>query len=479
MKKWLFDILKDNTLVDNQIYQIDNGVFTNNRFEQPIQLYRRESGQWNFSYNNENAIWYFLNQTNREIQKLFETNKQKALVLFHNRDYEHNSDDNFIEVNGIDCMNFSLRTGNIIGYLKKGDYAIKISSRFGDNFLKYIISYADGFLEIENYGGSEREQGYEWLLIYLWKTKVRKAFRLGLPKKYQTKNQELTRLRGNLNPVHYFTTGKEVGMYDCEYREHSYNNEATRLIAATFKKIGKHEFLNDCTLIKNAFYTAIEGYKLTRDDLYRTKHFTNPFYKDYNEVIDLSKLILRDQLSDFGEQSDTSAFFFDVSMLFEYFVRKLLKRAGYLLSSKFENSAEIPTGAYAYKRKLEPDIVINYKGKGFVFDVKYKSFDFRYGVSREDLFQLHTYAGQYGNEMEIKACGFIYPISIERWKKNTIHTETSIIKDTIKIIENEIEFYILFLLVPDNKNIDYHNLFEANIKIFIDQINLVTTKFDV
>ena len=31
----------------------------------------------------------------------------------------------------------------------------------------------------------------------------------------------------------------------------------------------------------------------------------------------------------------------------------------------------------------------------YVFDVKYKAFDTVYGVKREDLFQLHTYIGQY------------------------------------------------------------------------------------
>lgn len=473
MNKWLYDILKDNTLVDNQIYQVDDGVFNNYRLPEPLILERRLSYR-RHPRDYEEDIWLFLNETNREIQKLFLANKDKALVLFHNRDYEHNSDDSFIEVNGIDCMNFTLKTGNIIGYLKKGDYAIKISSRFGDNFLKFIISDADGFWEIENYGGSEKEQGYEWLLIYLWKTKVRKAYRLGLPKQYQTYRQKLTRLRGNLNPVHYFTTGKEIGVYDCEYREYSYNNEATRLIAATFQKIGKHEFLNDCTLMKNAFYTAIEGHKLSRADLYRTKHFTNPFYKDYNEVIDLSKLIIRDQLSDFGEQSDTSAFFFDVSMLFEYFVRKLLKRAGYLLNSKFENRAEIPTGSLTYKRKLEPDILINHKGRGFVFDVKYKSFDFVYGVSREDLFQLHTYVGQYGNDIEIKACGFIYPISAKRWDEKANDLELPFIKNKLKVLSLEIDFYVLFIVVPENHNENYHNNFKINNESFINAINQIT-----
>ena len=115
MSKWLCNILKDSTLVDNQIYHVDEGIFNNKRLQQPIDLNRRESGQRYHSYNNEQAIWHFLNQTNREIQNLFQTNKQKSLVLFRNRDYEHNSEDNFIEVNGIDCVNFTLKTGNIIG----------------------------------------------------------------------------------------------------------------------------------------------------------------------------------------------------------------------------------------------------------------------------------------------------------------------------------------------------------------------------
>ncbi len=474
MSKWLCNILKDSTLVDNQIYHVDEGIFNNKRLQQPIDLNRRESGQRYHSYNNEQAIWHFLNQTNREIQNLFQTNKQKSLVLFRNRDYEHNSEDNFIEVNGIDCVNFTLKTGNIIGYLKKGEYAIKISSRFGDNFLKYIISDADGFWEIENYGGSDKEEGYEWLLIYLWKTKVRKAFRLGLPKKYKTQKQVLTRLRGSLNPIHYFTIGKRTGIYDCEYREHSYNNEATRLIAATFEKIGTHEFLKDSTLLKNAFYTAVEGNRFNHAELYKTKHFTNPFYKDYNEVIDLSKLILRDQLSDFGEKSDTSAFFFDVSMLFEYFVRKLLKRAGYYLDSKYENRPEIPTGSYSYKRKLEPDIVFSHKGKKFVFDVKYKSFDFVYGVSREDLFQLHTYVGQFGNETEIKACGFIYPITAKRWQENAKNTEIPCVKNKMRVWGNEIEFYTLFIIVPENQNENYRLEFMNKNEVFISTINEIT-----
>lgn len=472
MDKWLFDILKDNTLVDNQIYKVDDKIFTNKRLPQPIPL--TEKGKRYNAANNLPALWRFLNETCREIQKQLFTNKLKSLVLFNSKDYEHNSDDNFFEINGIDCMNFTLKTGNIIGYVKKGDYAIKICSRFGDNFLKYIISDADGFLEIENLGGTNEKDGYEWLLIYLWKTKIRKAYRLGIPKQYTTVKEKSSRVRGNLDPIHYFTVGRGIGVYDCKYREHSYNNEVTRLIAETFRKIGNHEFLHDCNLIKNAFYIASEGNKLNKAELYRTKHFTNPFYKDYNDVIDLSKMILRDQLSDFGDESEASAFFFDVSMLFEYFIKKLLKRSGYVINSKYENRYTIPTGVDTYKRNLEPDIVFNHKGKAFVFDVKYKNFDFVYGAAREDLFQLHTYVGQYGNTLKVKACGFIYPISFDKWKNKKGNLETPVIKDKVRILDHEIDFYILFVIVPEENDPKYRESFEHNIKALIEQINLIT-----
>ena len=41
MNKWLYDILRDSTLVDNQVYQADNGIFKNSRL-QDFQLNKEE-----------------------------------------------------------------------------------------------------------------------------------------------------------------------------------------------------------------------------------------------------------------------------------------------------------------------------------------------------------------------------------------------------------------------------------------------------
>ena len=109
-----------------------------------------------------------------------------------------------------------------------------------------------------------------------------------------------------------------------------------------------------------------------------------------------------------------------------------------------------------------------------MFDVKYKSFDFKYGAAREDLFQLHTYIGQYGNTMDIKACGFIYPVSFRNWTKNISKSEEPVIKSSMKVLGTEIEFYILFLVVPDDQCDNYQVEFLKYNEAFLSAINKIT-----
>lgn len=471
MDKWLFDILKNNTLLDNQTYRVNDGVFSNYRLNKQIQLLAKTLGGHRKPWNDEDAIWSFLNTTCLNIQKALSENKDNSVVLFKNKEYEHNTDDSLINLQGINCRNFTLETGNLIGYIKENEFELKISSRFGDNFLKVIIADAEGFVEIDDYGGDKDGGGYEWLLIYLWKIKLKKAFRLGLPKLYKSHNEVLTKVKGRIDPMDYFMNGKS-GRYKCDYREQSYNNLPVKLIATALNKIKGNSFTTDIHSVKQAFNIATKGERVKPSALFKTPYFSNPFYSDYNSVIDLSKMILKDELADFGKKSDSNAFFFDISMLFEYYIRKLLLRKGHQLQSKFEKRKEIFTGAIgSYKRKLEPDIVIEHNQKIIVLDVKYKAYDFRYGVKREDLFQLHTYIGQYGNHSEIAGCGFIYPISRGKWGKETNCGKKYSISSDIHVMGKQIPFTIFFLVIPDNNSADYHTEFNKTQNIFINTIH--------
>lgn len=452
---WLFDILNNGTLADNQSYLADQGVFSNRRLE-PITLLSRETGQWNYAHNNESAIWHFLNRVSRDVEKSLSDNLADALVLFNDEHYEHNTDDGFIRVSGTDARNFTLSTGNLIGFVRDGEYSLKISSRFGDAFLRYIISDADGFLELEDFGGEGTDEGYEWLLAYLWNTKFKRAYRLGLPKAYETRRERVSSVRGSIDPVDYFSN-KTSGKYLCSYREHSYDSPATSLFLAAYEVVKGYSFCQGTRHIYNAFLSANQGLKRSRRELRDVRYYKNPYFNDYNVLIDLSKKVLEYQGADFDIENKSSAFFFDISMLFEYFIRKILARGGIRMLNKFGQRHEIPRGVCnGRKRKLEPDLVFENDGGLYVFDVKYKSYDHRYGVAREDLFQLHTYIGQYGNASTIKGCGFIYPVTEDNWERHCLGQTDGLISDVIMQHGKEIPFHVLFLKIPGNSATEFN-----------------------
>lgn len=456
MENWLSNIIKNGTLVDNQQYVVRDRVLLSTAYNFEIRLKERIGSQRKYDYRMNDKVWWFLLENTQAVNTQLTNSKESNITLFNEKEYEHNSDDNFLNVSGFNPYNFTAQSGNIIGYVKKDNYALKISSRFGDQFLKYIIADADGFLEIENYGGQENNEGFEWLLIYLWKIKLKKALRLGLPKQYVSKSRTLNKVKGNVHALEYFLT-KEQAKYKCTYREHSYNNPTVRLIASVFELLKGNSFVSDMHQIRGSFLIATEGVKTNRRELLATKNETNPFYQEYNEVIELSKRIIKNDVATFGELSDTSAFLFDVSMLFEYFIKKLLVRNGFKMLSKFNSALTIETGTY--QRKLQPDLLFEDDLGFYVFDVKYKSFDKRYGVKREDLFQLHTYIGQYGNDNKIKGCGFIYP---SREKENKIITRT------INMMGVNISFHICLLAIPDEKDgIQFNKLFKSKCEQFV------------
>lgn len=454
-------------MVDNQSYLAEQGTLTNRRLDAPISLCTRSKGKWASPNNDESSIWSFLNSVSRDVKKAL-SNMDDNLILFNDGDYEHNTDDNFISVAGTDARNFILTTGNLIGFVKRDDYSLKISSRFGDAFLQYIIADADGFLELENIGSEKHTAGYEWLLAYLWNIKFKRAYRLGLPKVYITKNDRISRVRGTIDIVDYFNN-KTSGKYLCSYREHSYDSPATSLFIKAYEAVEQYSFCQHTRGIYNAFLSANQGVKRSHQEILRTPHFTNPFYSDYNVLIDLSKHVISQHGSDFDSQNQSSAFFFDISMLFEYFIRKLLKRNGIDLMSKSERSNQIPTGAFGgYIRKLEPDLVFESQGGLYIFDVKYKSFDSKFGVKREDLFQLHTYIGQYSNRAVVKGCGFIYPISESRWNYLKLGKSDGLVSDIVQQHGNEIPFHILFLKIPDTSSPQFAQLMREQCNLFCE-----------
>lgn len=371
---------------------------------------------------------------------------KKNLYLF-GEDYEHNTDDGLFAVRGWDKDSLTIETGNLVGYVSTDKLKINISSRFGDDFLIYLLCYAEGMLEVPDKGTLANNGLIDWVIVFLWKMALKKAYRLGIPKLYVRQQEKRHSVKGNINILDYSIYKGIDGRYLCDFYQYDYDNPVTRLIAYTFTKIdGK--LLKDSLKLKNTFETCVGGKKATLSAYLNTPYITNPYYFEYNKVISLSKNILRKKIGGITDSSSiSSAFLFDMSMLFEYYIRKVLKNGELNLLPKNDKSMTISRGLGKNDdRHLYPDIIID-KGNNSIeiYDVKYKHFDNEYGVKREDLFQLHTYVLHLSTKYKIKKCGFIYP-KFDKGKTDKVNDKENIIKHPS--YENGIPFRVVFLNIP-------------------------------
>lgn len=467
MTKSLREILGDGTLVDNTHHQAVQGVLQSGWRQEKVEI---KEGR---GVNKPAAVWPFLQRAAN-----LQIDPASIVLRSPQADYEHNTDDSLMVLGGFDPLNFSLTTGNLIGSISSGDHTLRISSRFGDEFLRHIIADADGFAEIPDQGGTAKG-GYEWLLNYFWLIQLKKAFRLGLPKSYETRTECLTQVRGRMDPIDCHLNQSRA-RFACTYREHSYDNPATQLIARTLEHLDARSGVHGLHPLKQTFQTATGGRRHSLQTLLAAPPIRNPYYADYNQVMDLAKRILKGDLADVGHNNQTSALLFDVSMLFEYFIRKLLRKAGLRLHDKATSKWSISAGIPHARRALIPDLVFEHKGRTFVFDVKYKNFHFggrSPGVNREDIFQLHTYIGQATNHCDVGGCGLIYPVRESEWYNQNLAATGGILTSKIMQGGREIPFHVAFVMVPERGEISesewgqvFQERFRANLAGLLDRL---------
>ena len=416
-----------NQIKDNSTLEIDKWKIINQKkdsLDQEITFKRKEN---RYSKELYYALWRTADSLNKRVRdKDF---RHKYLINF-GEEFEFAEDLFFMEMvgNGFDgCCR--IRTGNLVGQIKircdqnpfVNNFTVQINSRFGISFLAYLIASSEGFLELEREGAISHDGMAKWLLIYLWKIKLLSAHAtVGLPKFYRSFSDDLSVIRGNLRIGEYARKTYESGKYPCTYRQHSFNNLVSQTVNMTFERLMRSEssypFLDSCARLRQVFLNICGGERISVRKLLKDLHqmrIANPFFLRYKEVVKISKMILRQEYADLWPEDDEfSGFLFDISMLFEHHIRKLMIRAGLSVEPKTQSkSAEtIPTGTY--DRPLCPDIIVRSPRGTWILDVKYKRWNAELGVSREDLFQIVTYASVYAKKYrDVVGCGFIFPIA--------------------------------------------------------------------
>jgi 5-methylcytosine-specific restriction enzyme subunit McrC len=396
-----------------------------------------------------NAVSDYLKDIRKELETI-ELNQHQISFLIEDGEFDINKDNPILTISGDDFYSMRLATGNIVGSLNLKGEQLNINCRFGNNFLAYMIANTSGFIELENFGSISNQFGLgQWILLLYWKNRLKRAFAQGIYKTYQKKREILTTIRGTIDMNYWMNKEYFDGKTLCEFKEHSYDNNINKVIYLALRKVARSPYanlLNEIYEIKRTFDSIPFS---TLDYNFNYNRVSNPYYKNYNEVFSLSQRIIQDNFMNVSRHDARfSAFLFDISLLFEHHIRKVLKRK-FLIRPKDRVEFYIPNGISI--NKVYPDIIVDYGNNEIgVFDVKYKRFQTngsKPGVTREDRFQLISYVALYSYKYRVVKSGFIYPCEESLFEviKERIQNDQSIC-----IAGNEIPFRILLYKVCDN-----------------------------
>lgn len=502
-------ILFEKSHISSKDY-LDKNILLNN-YKEPIDI--EEILKYCFCDNRH----YIIREANRELNETYKKNTFRVKIKKLNEFYSCINDINniildkkylknhlitwgeessisensfFIRYNGI-----GIETNNLIGKIKFKKHIINIGSRFGNKFLEHMISFSEGLIEFGTSTTLNNEENkMDWALILLWSVLLQRAYsETGIPKLYISKQDNISKIRGNIDINKYVKKFYiNDGKYHCKYREISFDNMVNQLIAFTFYylvKNKKNNFIKNTIELQNKFSEICDFTKINPLTLKDVK-ILNSYYINYERIIHLSQMILKNEQGDiFGEdEEESSGFLFDVASLFEHYIRKLMISNKINVASKneyiYEDFAFIPHGGYNGKglkkgfNRIIPDIVIknNYNQVKYIFDVKYKNFDFSAGVKREDLFQIYTYISKFGAEYfnELEGFGFIYPMEKEKkeFKKlkdkefqypdgynkiNKLNEYYYINYENIQVMSKNLNFYIIFYIIDNITSDNYRN----------------------
>ena len=180
-----------NEIKDNSCYRVDD-LIDLSQWDLPEKK-RSENNRKSYLFEFVASLYYILS-------------KKQPLIIAFGEEFEENFKEVF-SFEGKDFDTFKIYTNNIVGTILYDGVIFNIGSRFGEQFLQYMIASSEGFLEYEEVGQKDDSLGLaEWLLIYYWKVLLKKAFRLGLYKSYSEIENDLSSLRGRVDfaQIHKF-----------------------------------------------------------------------------------------------------------------------------------------------------------------------------------------------------------------------------------------------------------------------------------
>ena len=299
-------------------------------------------------------------------------------------------------------------TGNLMGFIGKGDVAINIHSRFdtGDKqyFLQYMLSkvFAINLVDLpSNYG---KDDVWRFLLYFVFTALLQKALRQGLYKEYVWKTYNDANVKGRIDINRHVKKNVPFqGNIAYAMREHAFDNKITQLIRHTIEFIQEREAFNvfsDTGILQNINLIRQITPAYHRHNRSRIKHqnlrpMNHPFFSEYEPLRRVCIEILNyESVAYRPNNKKVYGILFDGAWLWEEYLNTILKKIGFKHPKNKEKRGRkyLITGKNGKNQgAIYPDF---YKENETVLDAKYKDILPNLSeneVGRNDWYQLITY----------------------------------------------------------------------------------------
>lgn len=346
--------------------------------------------------------------------------KESNIILFPETIAESEDLDEDSKI--IETYNSEIKTGNVVGFIGKGNEQLIVRSRFSkgndDYFLYYMLKKVLN-INLANLpiGISFEDQIYK-LLCYVFPHFLKNALKKGLYREYRRFNYNDNCVRGSIDISRHIRNNVPfLGRIAYSTRELTTDNRVIHLIRHTI------DFLSQSETSKHVLYVDretrnfvdkiientpnvqfVDRFRIIQEN--RNNPVIHPYYHEYLSLQKLCLMILEGKKHGFdidGEQM--YGILFDVSWLWEEYLNCLLE--GIFIHPENKKRKQ---GISLYKEKQRTVFPDFYNvNKKIVLDAKYKNLIGK-SIVREDLYQIISYL----HVLKFETAGVVSPSKEER-----------------------------------------------------------------
>ena len=396
-------------------------MFVARSSQMKIEITDNNKGQENTAIFNRSEIADLFPIAGKKIKDLCEANPNLLIFPYSLEECEDLEDDKPIFT--IDSTESSekvrITTGNVMGFIGKGDVQLKIKSRFdsgcGDYFLHYMLQKVLSLNIFDLEHSSAQEDLFNFLLL-IFPRFLNKAMRQGLYKEYRSIQHNDANVKGTIDvSQHIVRNIPFLGNIAYTTREYARDNNMTQLIRHTIEYIKTKKFgLSVLSFDKDtkdnvkSIVTYTPTYSQSERNAIISKNLrfkAHPYYTDYQPLQRLCLQILRHEQIKYGDcNNEIRGILFDGAWLWEEYVNTLLKNKGFRHPKNKKRKGCI----YLFEDNTGRRYPDFYKDD-FVLDAKYKrlkAYNKVSDVKPNDIHQLITYM----TRLNATKGGFVFPL---------------------------------------------------------------------